>query len=217
MEQSVRDPVMRERKYMKKKPMFFFIFVFFCSMLIMLSPQSTSFLITNVTAEKIDQIQDKSDGSKLINSKAWQQFVPTVKTLVRVEVKIRAIAGETSPITLSIEQPVGTILASRELSSSSIPTTADWVSFDISDVKLTTGVKYYIVLSTSSTSHYYWSGSGLNPYVNGISSIGASWDFCFKTYVNTKKSTFIEYLDLESRMMPFSIFFFIVNSFKTMR
>jgi hypothetical protein len=183
--------------------------------MIIVSPQSTSISIKkSLLAEKIDQSQEKDDSFRVIKSTDWQQFIPVVKKLTRVEVKIKASAGETTSIKLSIEQPLGTILGSLELSPSSIPTTADWVSFNIQDITLALGEKYYIVLSTSPNSNYYWYGSGSNPYTNGISSGGSGWDWCFRTYVDKSKSIFINNINPESKIRTFSTFLLMQNYFK---
>ena len=199
---------------MQRKPSIVMMCIVFSSMLLILSPQSTSISIKNVLAEKIDQSQENDDSFRVIKSTEWQQFSPVVKKLTRIEVKIKASAGEISPLKLSIEQPLGTILGSIELSSSSIPVTADWVSFNIQDITLTLGEKYYMVLSTSSNSNYYWYGSASNPYVNGGSSGGSGWDWCFRTYVDKHKSVFINNIDPESNMKAFSILSFIQNILK---
>jgi hypothetical protein len=200
---------------MQRKTGIVMMCIVFSSMLLILSPQSTSISIKNLLVEKIDQSQEKDDSFRLITSTEWQQFSPVVKKLTRVEVKIKASTGETTPIKMSIEQPLGTILGYVEVSSSSIPTTADWVSFNLQDITLTLGVKYYIVLSTSSNSHYYWYGSGTNPYINGTSSAGSGWDWCFRTYVDKHKSIFINNINSELKMKMFSINLFmqiILNS-----
>lgn len=198
---------------MQRKNVIVMICVIFSSMLIILSPQSMSISLKNMLAEKIDQNQEIDDGFRVIRSSEWQQFVPVVKKLIRIEVKLKAVVGETSSIKLSIEQPLGTSLTSIELSPSSIPTTGDWVSFDIQDITLTLGERYYIVLSTSPNSNYYWYGSSSNPYSNGISSVGSGWDWCFRTYVDTHKSVFINNIQSELKMKTFSILFFMQNIF----
>jgi hypothetical protein len=135
-----------------------------------------------------DQRQEQGDNEIQIKSRASQEFVPSGKKQMRVEVKIRAGLGDNPPITLQIEKPLGTILAYKELPASAIPsTTADWVSFDINDISLTQGEKYYIVLSFSVGGLYFWCGDSGDPYPAGISSRGDKWDWCFRTYVSRSK------------------------------
>jgi len=199
---------------MKIKPVVVMICMLLSSLLIIFSPQSTSILIKNVLSEKIDQSQEKDDGSMPIISRQWQEFTPVAKKLLRVEVKIQSTVGETTSIRLYIEQPLGTILSSKELPSSEIPNTPDWVSFDVQDIKLKPGQIYYIVLSTSPSSGYYWCGSPNNPYPNGVSSLGSNWDWCFRTYADKSISTFINNINPESKMKTFSTFLFIQNYLK---
>ena len=98
---------------MQRKPVIVLICIILSSLMIILSPQSTSISIKNFFSEKIDQNQEIDDGPVSIRNIEWQEFVPVVKKLLRVEVKIQIGSGETTPIRLSIEQPLGTILSSR--------------------------------------------------------------------------------------------------------
>ena len=137
-----------------------------------------------------------------------------MKKLLRVEVKIKVGDGETTPIRLYIEQPLGTILSSTELPASEIPTTPDWVSFDVQDITLNSGQIYYIKLSTSPNANYYWCGASNNPYTNGVSSKGANWDWCFRTYADKSKSMFIDNINPESKMKTFLTFLLMQNYLK---
>jgi hypothetical protein len=100
------------------------------------------------------------------------------------------------------------------LPASEIPITSDWVSFDVQDITLNPGQIYYIKLSTSFNALYYWCGASNNPYPNGVSSNGADWDWCFRTYADKSKSTFIDNIHPESRMKTFPILLFMQNSLK---
>lgn len=196
---------------MQRKSIMVFICVIFSSLMIILSPQSTSISIKNFLSEKIDQSQERDDGLVSIRNIEWQEFVPVAKKLLRVEVKIQVGDGETTPIRLYIEQPLGTILSSKELPASEIPTTRDWVSFDVQDITLNSGQIYYIKLSISPNANYYWCGASNNPYVNGVSSKGADWDWCFRTYADKSKTTFIDNIHPELKMKTFSTFLSMLN------
>jgi hypothetical protein len=200
---------------MQRKPVIVLICIILSSLMIILSPQSTSISIKNFFSEKIDQSQERDEGAVSIRNMEWQEFVPVVKKLLRVEVKIKIGDGETTSIRLSIEQPLGTILSSTELPASEIPTTPDWVSFDMQDITLKPGEIYYIKLSTSSNALYYWCGASNNPYPNGVSSKGANWDWCFRTYADKSKSMFIDNIHPELRMKTFLTFLVMQNYFKT--
>jgi len=191
---------------MQRKSIMVFICVIFSSLMIILTPQSTSISIKNFFSEQIDQSQETDNGPVSIRNIEWQEFVPVVKKLLRVEVKIKVGSGETTPIRLSIEQPLGTILSATELPASEIPTTPDWVSFDVQDITLNSGQIYYIKLSTSSNALYYWCGASNNPYTNGVSSKGANWDWCFRTYADKSKTTFIDNIHPELKMKTFLTF-----------
>jgi len=167
------------------------ICIILSSILVIFSPQSTSISIKHFLSEVMDQRQERDDGSMPIQYMEWQEFTPVAKKILRVEVKIKSTVGETTLIRLSIEQPLGTVLSSKELPSSEIPNTPDWVSFDIPDIKLNPGKIYYIVLSTSPNSYYSWCGASNNPYTNGVSSRGSDWDWCFRTYVDKSISKFL--------------------------
>jgi len=199
---------------MQRKPIMILICVLLSSLMIILSPQSTSISIKQFLSEKIDQSQERDDGSESIRNTEWQEFVPVAKKLLHVEVKIKVGEGETTPIRLSIEQPLGTTLTAKEIPASEIPTTPDWISFDVQDITLNPGQIYYIRLSTSFNALYYWSGASNNPYPNGTSSKGSNWDWCFRTYADKSKSTFIDNIHPESRMKTFPIFLLMQNCLK---
>lgn len=199
---------------MQRKPAIVMICILLSCMILILSPQSTSISIKNFLSEKIDQSQERDDGPVSIRNMEWQEFVPVAKKLLRVEVKIKVGEGETTPIRLHIEQPLGTTLSSKELPASEIPTTPDWVSFDIQDITLKPGEIYYIKLSTSFNALYYWCGASNNPYTNGVSSKGANWDWCFRTYADKSKSQFINNINPESKMKTFSTFLLMHNYLK---
>lgn len=137
----------------------------------------------SMAEEIIDQHQEESDDCLWFYPSEWQEFVPSHKRLVRVEVKIMQGYGGSPPLTLSVERPLGTVITSRELPVSSIPNTCDWVSFDVSDVSLETGKTHYLKLSYPPGGEYAWAGASGNPYPQGSSSKGGGWDWCFRTYV----------------------------------
>ncbi|HEC76507.1 MAG TPA: hypothetical protein ENI33_04535, partial [Thermoplasmatales archaeon] len=134
-----------------------------------------------------DQYQEVCIECEYITPSQWQEFVPNASTLSRVEVKIARVTGEISPITLSIDQPLGNVITSLTLPATNISQltfcNTTWISFDVPDITLTPSTTYYIRLSTSG--NYWWSGAWGNPYLPGISSRDADWDYCFRTYYQT--------------------------------
>jgi len=156
--------------------------------LLLIPSQALALTRPVILSETIDQSQESETGGVWFDKIAWQEFKPEVKKLIRVEVKIMVGGGDQPPLRLYVEQPLGSILASKELPASSIPTVSDWVAFDISDIKLEPDESYYIKLSFSPGGQYYWSGSNNNPYTDGISSRGENWDYCFRTVVDKSKT-----------------------------
>jgi len=83
---------------------------------------------------------------------------------------------------------LGTVLTFKELPASEIPfESSGWVSFDVPDVYLATGEKYYITLTAPLGSEYGWCYSepdilGRDRYPQGNSSRGSGYDWCFRTF-----------------------------------
>ena len=109
------------------------------------------------------------------------------------------------PLTLSIEHPLGTILASKTLPAVALPLNSEgWVSFEYLNTTLQPGQTYYIVLSFDPGAEYSWSGNWSNPYPPGVSSRDPDWDYCFKTFVTKSKPKIVErreiinYLSMQS-------------------
>ena len=134
-------------------------------------------------SEVVDQSQEICGESKFFDTYTWQAFVPTQTTLVRVEVCLAQNFGLSPDITLSIEQPLETLLTSLTLPVSAIPSeTCDWVSFDVSNITLVPGETYYIVLSYPPGGEYSWCGASGDLYVPGNSNREVDWDWCFRTF-----------------------------------
>jgi hypothetical protein len=70
------------------------------------------------------------------------------------------------------------------MKATEIPTTCDWVVFDIDDINLVPGDTYYIHLKHDAGAEYAWAGANGDLYPAGDSDIGAQWDWCFRTYVD---------------------------------
>jgi len=150
------------------------------------------------TTEKLDQQQTQMKNNFALYTIRWggQSFIPTVKTLTRVEVYMRKAGSPPSDIVLSIRSALtGDDLVSISKPASQIPTTSSWVEFDFSNILITPGSTYYLVLKTSGgnfMNFYYWGYGSGTPYTNGMrwsSFIGGiiwtqfpKFDFCIKIY-----------------------------------
>ena len=125
-----------------------------------------------------------------------QSFIPTLDTLTRVELYVSQFGSPTSDLVVSIRDDLyGSDLASVSVPPGGIPTSSDWVSFDFSDISVTPGSTYYVMMMSTggSFSQCYKMGFDTGDlYADGSlwysSSAGSSWteystyDFCFKTY-----------------------------------
>jgi len=135
-----------------------------------------------------DQNQHYDDDCVQIPDVEWQEFVPRNAKHARIDVKIVQWYGGSPNLKLSIEKPLGTVLTFKELPASEIPSeSSNWVSFDVPDVYLEPGEKYYITLTAPLGSEYGWCYGnpdilGKDRYPKGNSSRGSDYDWCFKTY-----------------------------------
>jgi hypothetical protein len=135
-----------------------------------------------ILGEVLDQHQDYSDECSFIDGFEWQEFIPTMDNLVRVEVKVAQWKENSPNLKLTIEKPLGTILTQKELPASGIPSgDCDWTSFDVPDIDLTPHENYYIKLTAPQGSEYGWGLAWNNLYPQGDSSRPPG-DWCFKTY-----------------------------------
>jgi hypothetical protein len=153
---------------------------------------------TTCPTEELDQQQTQATYNNMLFSTHWggQSFKPTKTVLTRAELYIRKVGSPTTDVVLSVRSSLtGADLVSISKPASAISTTSSWVNFDFTDLSVTPGNTYYLVLRTSggtSTNCYYWGYSNTNPYANGLYSFsfdgGSTWtnyatyDFCFKTY-----------------------------------
>ena len=135
-----------------------------------------------------DQDQYRDDDCVSISDFEWQEFVPRNAKHARIEVKVVQWYGGSPDLKLAIEKPLGTVLTFKELPANEIPfESSDWVSFDVPDVYLVPGEKYYITLTAPLGSEYGWCYSepdilGRDRYPQGNSSRGSDYDWCFRTF-----------------------------------
>jgi parallel beta-helix repeat protein len=125
-----------------------------------------------------------------------QSFKPTLNTLTKVELYIDRTGTPPDDLVVSIrDTPTGSDLTSISVPASMIPSSPDWVEFDLTDISVTPDSTYFIIMHTEGgdwSNHYLWSYAYNTAYVDGSlwrsSNSGSSWteyvayDFCFKTY-----------------------------------
>jgi hypothetical protein len=160
---------------------------------------------TAPTLDQLDQQSTKKDGAQMIGGSMpkdglAQSFKPTLPTLTKVKLSLKSTATpEYVYYYVYIKQTLtGSVLTSASILSSSIIVGTGLYTFDFSDISVTPGTTYYIIVrgvtSQTGSSVYWWYGYP-NPYVNGYAydeNTDGSWssfkpsgynvDFCFETY-----------------------------------
>ena len=148
--------------------------------------------------EILDQQQINYSLNYSMYTTRWdgQSFRPSLEVLSSVDLYMRRVGSPPSDVTLSVRSSLtGSDLVSISIPPTSISTSYGWVKFDFSDLNVTTGHTYYLILRTlggSSSNRYYWGYDHLTSYTNGIRVFstdgGTTWvsnpsyDNCFKTY-----------------------------------
>jgi len=157
----------------------------------------------------IDQFQDICDETYFIFDYHWQEFVPDMRILEKVDVKVCHWFSGSPDMKMTIEQPFGTVLSTKEVSTVFIPEgTAGWVTFDVPNIPLTPGTKYYIRITAPSGSEYGWCAGYGDPYPKGDSSMLPDCDdFCFKTWCYKGKTRSSVNIDNEWSNPLFQWFF----------
>lgn len=167
---------------MKKSVVFFVMTLFITSALFSSIGTSTNEKVTSAFAEVLDQSQTWSDECKYIEDSEWQEFIPSIDNLNRVELKLVQWYGGAQDLVVSIERPLGTVLTSKAVPVSSIPSTCGWVSINVPDITLIpSNASYYIRVTAPIGSEYGWGIAYNNLYPKGKSSQDPA-DWCFKTY-----------------------------------
>jgi len=163
--------------------------------------------------DELDQSQTAFDGTlpvgyanmgPVFNLSIAQSFIPQKDVLTRVQFLMGRNVTTTEPCVLAIRGNLsGDDLAKMYLWPEEFPvvngTPAEddlaWVDFNFSDIWVTTGQTYFIVIYTTyQVGNFYWvSGNGSNLYPNGTVYVstdnGTTWsefmegaDGCFKTF-----------------------------------
>ena len=117
-----------------------------------------------------DQFQETCDECKWFGPFAWQEFQPVGRKHLRIEVNIKQGYEQSPPLKLTLEQPLGNVLSAISVNAADIPTTCDWVKFDIPDVDVDVANTAFINLSFDLGGEYAWCGGNGDPYPQGTSS-----------------------------------------------
>jgi len=134
-----------------------------------------------------------------------QSFIPSLRKLTRIELKLEK-QGDPGYINVSIKKNLYDVdLVSVQKESNSLPSSTNWISFDLEDITLIPGNTYFIVCKSNSgviENYIKWRGSDNDFYTNGhgwkYDPMTGLWDdrpdtdFCFKTY-GSKGINLIEY------------------------
>jgi len=148
------------------------------------------------TTGTVDQLQMQYNANFAVYMNRWggQSFIPAVILLTHVELYMQKV-GSPTDVVLSVRSSLsGADLVSLSIPASQIPTSYGWVDFDFSDISVTPGSTYYLVLKTSGgsiTNCYNWGYGSNTPYTRGTywqTLVGGimwtqyvGYDFCFKT------------------------------------
>lgn len=146
---------------------------------------SSIFSIVKYASSSDDEIvnisQENCDVCNVFFDYAYQEFIPTVDVITKIEVKIADFYFGSPNVTLSLQKPFGNVITNLSLPYSQISyDDCDWVVFDINDTTVDKHESYYLVLSYPGGGEYAWCGSSGDPYADGVSSEGADWDWSFR-------------------------------------
>ncbi len=136
----------------------------------------------------LDQVQQTTSSYVNLSNVEWQEFEPRKEILSRIELQIRSFDSANSNIRVSLERPLGVVLAYDDVSGTEIPSNAfKWISFDFEDILVVPGEKYFITVFTEQGNSFKWGFGepalpGMSRYSLGNSSLGEDLDWCFKTY-----------------------------------
>ena len=171
--------------------------------------------ISTISTDESDQYQTVLETAGIVgqfpippywNVYVAQSFIPQIKYLTRVQLRIGRNATATYPYVLAIRgELTGENIAESSVSADDIPiienlTDMEWIEFVFDDVQLTVNQTYYMVsYTTNQTDNYYgWGASLSSLYPNGTVFVsmngGETWaeesdnDMCFMTYGKETKA-----------------------------
>ena len=168
------------------------IFVFFsCTMLVVLSviPISNCLKIQNSSnlVEIVDQSQEIDEEMRWLVGGVyyWQEFVPSMSWLVRVECKLFNGHPDSPPFNIELLDPDDNVMGS--FATLAIPLNSPgWVTASYGQtVDLVPGEKYKIRCWFEPGGEYAWCGADGDPYLSGDSDVGQGWDWCFRSISDT--------------------------------
>lgn len=149
-------------KYQKKKRILTtFLILFLISTLYPLHANTNEITPFTNIEEIIDQQFQNDTYQESLHSNVLlaQSFTPSLSPLTKIDIKINKPRKTESPLMVSVKQNLTKAsLASVLIPAESIPFFSYWIMADITDIEVTPGEIYYIVVSTSSPSEtpYRW-------------------------------------------------------------
>jgi len=129
-----------------------------------------------------------------------QSFTPTVTTMTRAEIYLRKFGTPTFDLTIEIREdsPTGILLDTQVFTPSEVDSSWSWLNIDFTDIIVTTGTQYFIVIPPPTTNPgnsfgYEWGYAFGNQYGNGAfwftrdggtlwRDLPNTYEFTFKTY-----------------------------------
>jgi hypothetical protein len=149
-------------------------------------------------SEVMDVNQSQDGYGFMIYGSRWgsQSFKPGIANLSSLDLLISRTGTPYDYVTISIRSWLnGSDLVNISVPMTSIPTSPEWVTFDLPDMNVTIDDTYYILVRTTGGTGaqcYVWGFGYQTPYTDGMfrfsANAGVSWtdyqtyDFCFKTY-----------------------------------
>jgi len=182
----------------------FLIFLFIISTIPLTKSNTTQILSYAPQEYILDQYQENGTYETSIHRKVSlaQEFIPSLSPLTKVEVKINKPRKTNSNLVLSLRDSLnGNDITKKSINAVDIPFYTNWLEFDITDVDVTVGKSYFLILSStvSSDDSYRWkydynSESDIYPYGKlyryfqnsdvweEVESSDDYIDACFRTY-----------------------------------
>ena len=149
-------------------------------------------------SEVLDVNQSQDGYGFMIYGSRWgsQSFKPGITNLSSLDLLISRTGTPYDYVTISIRSWLNdSDLVNISVPMTSIPTTPEWLNFDLPDMNMTIDDTYYILVRTTGgtgSQCYVWGFGYQTPYTDGMfrfsANAGSSWteyqtyDFCFKTY-----------------------------------
>ncbi len=128
-----------------------------------------------IPEELLDQHQENESYDQNIHRNVMlaQSFIPSLSPLTKVEIKINKPRITQQSLFISIRKSInGSDLTSNTINGNDIPFFIYWIECDFTDIEVTPGETYYIIVSSNTPSEapYRWrfdNNDDTDPYVSG--------------------------------------------------